>query len=315
MADFSIIIPHRGDGIGLWATIHSCEDDLKFSTKKYDYNYVIVTNGELGTEVKQTLDALEKSGRLLAHKHFDQPITPPLARTIGVELSDSEILFFFDNHCLVSRHYFDRAMIDMQNPEIDMLHSTTIFYNGQSPQYHYKLKLKYNFWAESAAFPTNPMKPYKIGAGGHGGFVIRKSTWNEIGGYGPSDLFKGYGGEEMAFDLKLWRLGKTVWLDPLLIHYHYNGNRGYPRHFSNEYYTNLLVSALVIGGPKWFNIVFESFITGSHMQIKSSCPKPMYDLGEIAYKRGIEYSKELDKIAKFTLDELLLKWIPELVSY
>ncbi len=314
MSDFSIIIPHRGEGLGLWATIHSCEDDLQFSQKKHDYNYVIVTNGDLTEDSKMTLEFLEKSGRLYKHQHFESPITPPKARSIGASLSDGKLLFFFDNHCLVSRHYFDRAVMDMENPEMDMLHSTTIFYGSQAPQYQYKLRLKYNFWGENNSFPTN-WKSYKIAAGGHGGFLIRKTVWDEVGGYGPDDLFKGYGGEEMLFDLKMWRLGKTNWLDPKLIHYHYNGNRGYGRHFSNEYYTNLLVSALVVGGEKWFDIVFKSFTTGLHIQIKDRCPLPMFALGEIAYKRGIEYSRYLDSISKYTLDELIPYWTTNCVAF
>ena len=162
MSDFTIIIPHRGSGLGLWATIHSCEDDLKYSTKNYNYNYVIITNGEFTVDTKQTLEFLKKSGRLLAHEHSEKPLSPPKARTRGVELSDGKILFFFDNHCIVSRAYFDRAIIALKKPEMDMLHSTTIFYNGQPPQLQYKLRLKYNFWGETdGAFPRD-YKPYKI---------------------------------------------------------------------------------------------------------------------------------------------------------
>jgi Glycosyl transferase family 2 len=315
MSDFSIVIPHRGDGIGLWATIHSCEDDLKYSTKRYNYNYVIVSNGELTMDSKQTLESLKKSGRLLKHIHSDQPVTPPKARSLGADAADGDVLFFFDNHCLVSRAYFDRALLDFKDYNMDMLHSTTVFYEGQPPQYQYKLRLRYNFWGETdGAFPRD-YKPYRIGVAGHGGFAVRKDVWHEVGAYGPDDLFQGYGGEEMLFDLKMGRMGKNNWIDSRMVHYHYNGNRGYSRHFTNEYYINLLVSALVIGGKKWFDIIFESFVTGTHLQIKKKCPLPMYDLGEIAWNRGIEYSKYLDSVCQYSLDELLLKWNREGVVY
>jgi hypothetical protein len=56
--DFSIIIAHRGNTLGLWATIHSCEVELAGSD--FDYEYIVVTNGE---ESKyDELDLLPRAG-------------------------------------------------------------------------------------------------------------------------------------------------------------------------------------------------------------------------------------------------------------
>src|SRR6185503_8958552 len=97
MKDFTIIIPHRGNALGLWATIHSCEDDLKGSAS--DYNYVIVSNGEeTSPETNAILKSLDKSGKLLHHYHTDDPLSPPEARERGAQIADSGLLFFFDNH-------------------------------------------------------------------------------------------------------------------------------------------------------------------------------------------------------------------------
>jgi GT2 family glycosyltransferase len=165
------------------------------------------------------------------------------------------------------------------------------------------LKLDYNFWGETLKHPKDDFKPYMIGAGGHGGFAITRSLWDAVGGYGPANLFFGYGGEEMVFDLKLWRMGHKVFIDPKVIHYHYPGGRGYSRHHTDEYYANLLASAHVIGGEKWLYKVFDSFITRNHFRLKPK--KHWYDILEEAYFRSAEYAQELDAQSVMTLDEVL----------
>jgi hypothetical protein len=303
MTDFTIIIPHRGSALGLWATIHSCEEDLLRSKKTY--NYVIVTNGgEFDVDTRNTLQQLEATGRLLKHLHFDEPLSPPVARQRGSAAADGELLFFFDNHCLVGRQYFDRAVLDFESEDIGLLHSTTMFHSGQGTHYQYELTLPFNFWAQSALQPYEGRhKPYRIAAGGHGAFVVRRSVWEACGGYGPESLFVGYAGEELACDLKLWRLGKEVWLDPNLSHYHYAGARGYPRHYYDDYYINLLVSAHVAGGEEWLYKLFDSFVTKCHLRLGAALP--MYDLLQIAHNRSAEYARLVDASSVRTLNETL----------
>ena len=303
MADFSIIIPHRGNALGLWATIHSCEEDLL--GLDFDYNYVIVTNGEkLDADALNTIHYLESSKRLLAHVHSDVALSPPAARQRGASVADGNLLCFFDNHCLVGKRYFERVVADFEGRPLDMLHSTTKFYSSQGAHYHYTLKLDYNFWAESSQFPQKEFTMYPLAAGGHGGFVVRKTAWDEVGGYGPEELLQGYGGEELLFDLKMWRLGKTNHIDPRLIHYHYAGNRGYSRHYTDEYYLNLLTSANVIGGEQWLYRLFDSFLNGKHLRLNPGAS--MYELMETAYNRSATYAKRLDAKSVRTLDESLV---------
>jgi hypothetical protein len=277
---------------------------MELESSKFTYNYVIVTNGEpLPAEAKSTLLHLGRTGRLLKHEHTDDPLSPPEAREIGASIADGQLLFFFDNHCVLAPRYFERAALDMNQLGIDVLHSTTRFYAGDNTHYHYRLKLDYNFWAESATAPQNDYKPYKIAAGGHGGFVVRKSVWEELGGYGPSSLLRGYGGEELIFDLKAWLYGKTVYLDPKLVHFHYAGDRGYSRHFTDEYYVNMLVSANVIGGETWMFKVLDSFVRGGHMRLHPQVS--MYDILVSAYERSAEYARQVQSRSRCSLDELL----------
>jgi hypothetical protein len=301
--DLSIVIPHRGNTLGLWATVHSCEEDLRNS--KLDYEFVLVTNGApLLADDLQLIHAMKEGGRLRAHHHTDLPLTPPNARQIGADLCSGKVLFFFDNHCLLARDYFSRAIHDFDNEDIDVLHSTTCFYTSTGMHYHYLLNLEYNFWGSSQMLPQDEYRPYQIAAGGHGGFAVRRSVFNDVGGYGPSELLTGYGGEEMIFDLKMWRLGYKVWLDPKVIHYHFAGNRGYARHYTDDYYTNILTAANVIGGAKWLDTLSRSLLFKHHTRM--SPKKTVYDLLKDAKNKSAQYAAELDAQSKYSLDELLV---------
>jgi hypothetical protein len=184
-----------------------------------------------------------------------------------------------------------------------VLHSTTCYYASDQKLYHYPLGLEKNFWAdEMADAPAQSMEPYKVAMGGHGGFVVRRSAWEEVGGYGPIMMFIGWAGEEPYFDLKAWMFGKTVWLDPQLVHYHYADVRPYSRHHSDDYYRNLMLAAHLIGGVEWLNKVYESFCLDKRREDPTV---PMFDLFKYAHDRGTSHHKWIVDRQLFSLDELL----------
>jgi glycosyl transferase family 2 len=312
--DLSIIIAHRGDPIGLWATLHSCEIELDGSGLTYEY--CICVNGEAGSkrasktslvalDLERLLSLFSKSGRIKHLTLMQRDLSPPTARQKAASHATGEYLFFLDNHCLVGKQYFSRALHSMRRYNMDMLHSTTRFFSGDIDVYHYKLKLAHNFWAEGATTPEKGCMPYRIAAAGHGGFVVRADVWREVGGYW--DGFEGYGGEEIYFDLKMALLGKTNWIDPQFVHYHYAGTRSYPRHYSAAYYRNLMMCANIIGGEKWLHRVYESFAKNF------PAPKghPMYGLMMEAEEKSRSHAQWLSKQTSLTLDELLTQFESE----
>jgi hypothetical protein len=319
MKDFSIVIAHRGDPMGLWSTIHSCESELAGSD--YDYEYCLCLNGEgerrrtekIGTriltpDVERVLHFLEKSGRGGKQTVLQRSVSPPTARQIATKNAKGRYLFMLDNHCLVGKNYFSRALESFERYEMDLLHSTTKFFTTEI-SYEYALTLKSNFWGYSRENPRHESEPYEIAAGGHGGFAVRSSVWKTLGGYW--DGFVGYGGEELSVDLQLWMMGYTVGLDPNMIHYHWAGKRPYQRHFTADYYRNMMMSAHLVGGEKWLYTVYQSFA--------KNFPKvrdyPMHDLLLEAYYKSNPQAKRIADRSVRTLDEQMEFFVQNGISH
>lgn len=287
--------------MGLWATIESCEVDLAKSG--YTWNYSIVCNGDkkLSPESSLLLTKLDKAKKVANVIITSDVYTPPEARQIASEHADGRLLAFFDNHCIVHKDYFARAYVDFETYDITLLHSTTKFFDDEPLCYHYLLDWKTTFWAHPCVWLGNPYKAYKIAAGGHGGFVVDREKWERFGGYGPKKLFVGYAGEELTTDLRLWMHGGSVWLDPQMIHTHYVGNRGYRRHYTDDFFTNLMASAYIIGGQQVMENVCLHFVNNSH----SVTGTPMYDLMQNAYDRSKDYAAEVQAKSIMNFQELL----------
>lgn len=325
--DFTIVIAHRGNALGFWATITSCEMELQ--GQGFDYNYVIVENGIyqgryneskriFETEVPivdpdfiTVVDELEKGGKLRQKLLHPNPLSPPAARQMGVQFVDGKYIFFFDNHCIVEKDYFRRAIADFENnSNIAVLHSSYKYYFNSFMHYEYKMTLEKNFWGEASMFPQNELKPYRVGMCGHGGFAVRKDVWDAVGGYW--DGFDGYGGEEPYFDLKCWEMGYEVWIDPRVVHYHFAGNRGYRRHYTDEYYINMMCVANIIGGQHWLEKVGMNFMKNYP---KSSTGKSMFDLQMIAQEKSQDHADYLASIRKRDLDETLAYFRANLIAH
>jgi hypothetical protein len=302
--DISIIIAHRGPEMGLWATIHSCDMELRDSG--FTYEFIVVVNGEerLSDDMKRLEDNLDKVHKLADFVHVVQPMSPPSARQLGTASAKGKYLFFFDNHCLVGRNYFHRAIASMEKHGIEMLHSTTRFWEGDGDYFEYRLTLKRDFWVEGPyKTPQSTDEPYRCAMAGHGGFVVTRTLWDELNGYWEG--FTGYGGEEPYWDLKCWLLGKSVWIDPKLIHYHWAGKRSYSRHLTNDYFTNMLMCANIIGGEQWLFNVYKSFAKYTRLATREEKPEPLFTLLQRAAELSHSRAQWVRSKQVISLDELL----------
>ena len=307
MSSFDIVIAHRGPEMGLWMTVSSCE--IALCGSGYDYRYHIVENGGSGgSDLEMTLDRLEKTGKLGSIVRSEEPLSPPVARNIGARVGYRDLIFFLDNHVMVEKDYFNHAVNTMGFELCDALHSVTAYWPGEPLRYHYRLTLERNFWGYQLWEPALPNEPYRIAVGGHGGFVVRRSTWEEVGGYWEG--FEGYGGEETYFDLKLALLDKTNWLDPRMVHWHHPGKRPYARDKSDDFLKNMMMAANIIGGEKWAQRVKsglqigERWATGTLAGSWNGCRvTPLY---EAAIAKSSQHAAWLHTVQRRTLNQQLV---------
>jgi hypothetical protein len=311
--DISIIIAHRGAPMGLWMTIESCILDLE--NTGFTFEFRICCNGtpKLNEDEEKIKHFLGKSGWHGEFVHVAEAMAPPSARQLVTEDANGTYLFFFDNHCMVRPGYFRRALQTMENG-VDYLHSSVRFFAGEGIDYSYHLCLKRDFWTEKPyRVPQDPENPYRIATAGHGGFAVRTKLWKEIGGYYQG--FDGYGGEECSTDLKAWRFGKEVWIDPQVVHVHWGGKRDYDRHFTDGYYFNMFSSAYLVGGEKWLYTVFKS-ASGSTRFVKKDAPrKSLFDLMSSAQNRARQQAAWINERSVRTLDEALEYFEKEGIPY
>lgn len=303
--DVSVVIAHRGPEMGLWLTIESCHMALKDSGLTYEF--VVVVNGEadLSLDLQAQRHYLKKSGHLGDFVHSVEPLSPPSARQLGTWTASGKYLFFLDNHCLVEPTYFVRAVSSMRRHDIGVLHSTTKFWSGDETYYEYKMAFRRHFWVDKCHEESlSDTEPYQIGVAGHGGFAVTREVWDKVDGYWMG--FEGYAGEEPYFDLKCWRLGIPVWIDPLMVHRHWAGKRSYNRHYTDEYIKNLLMAAHIIGGEQWLYDVSESFQQSTRIIPPDGAePKPIIDLIEAAYTRSKERADWLNAHSVRSFDQCI----------
>jgi hypothetical protein len=301
--------------MGLWMTIESCMMDL--AGTGYTYEFRVYSNGspEMDEDELRIKHYIGDSGHHGEYTHSVESVAPPVARHELTLNANGKYLFFFDNHCMVVPGYFRRAIESMEDTGIDYLHSSTRFYNGDNGKdYSYHLSLKRDFWTEKPyKEPQDSSRPYRIATAGHGGFVVRTSTWKEIGGY--YEGFEGYGGEETSTDLKAWRMGKEVWIDPQLVHMHWGGKRVYDRHFTDSYYFNMFSSAYIVGGDKWLSTVFKSAGFSTRFVNKSGPQVSLFSIMQRAQTKATGYARWVEQNSVHTLDEVIQRFETDSIPY
>lgn len=306
MPKIDIVIAHRGPEMGLWMTLASCTQELENQRvwdSRTDWHFYVTHNGDekIDWPTENIVTYMGDTGRLTYH-HVPDAMSPPSARNLGAKEGNGEVIFFLDNHCIVQPGFFDQALHTMNRYNADAVHSVTKFWPGAKPRYHYRFTLERNFWAYQVD-ETDHCLPYMIGGGAHGAFAVRRSVWEELGGYWNG--FKGYGGEEMYWELLMGLTDKKNYLDPDMIHWHHPGARPYPRETSLDFLTNMMSCANIIGGEKWLNRVSNGL---SLIESRATEPREI-DFGKLRLyvleKTGTQ-ADLVRKISKRTLNEQLL---------
>ena len=280
-----IIIAHRGEWQHLWFSVQSCTMALEHCPAQF--KFIIVDNGRgsepLPAVAREVLDDFANAGRLDL-LIVPEPLSPPSARNLGAGRGSGDLLFFFDNHVLPAPNYFSRAIEQMTEKNIDLLHSSWRYGAGDL-RYHYRLGQ--SFWVPPESHtPIDRNEPYRCAASGHGGFILRRSVWKRLHGYWGG--FVEWGGEEVYLDLKMWLTGHEVWIDPKLVHAHLPGARSYPRSESPNFVLNTLMTANILGGPELARETFKAL-----RRIPTNVCFDMSAILRVALERSAAHAQEL----------------------
>jgi hypothetical protein len=187
------------------------------------------TSGDSRDSLNLAIEYARSTGHLGKVFDIQEPLSPPAARNIGAAAGKGEFIFFFDDHCDVAPAYFQNAVDTFESVGADCLHGVVEHnYDGEAftetlgKTFHLNLdELDEDFWGTPAPTPYKS-HPYRVAVAPHSSFAIKRSVWEEIGGYW--DGFVGWRGGASYLSLKLNMLDKAVYLDPNISHWHFFGN-------------------------------------------------------------------------------------------
>ena len=329
-----IVIPHhRGlftpgqPTPGLSLTVMSIEAELRDSG--LDYRYFVVNNGnpQTGDErdcLNLFLEYLDTTGHVGKVFEIPEAMSPPNARNLGAAAGSAELLFFFDDHISLGPGFFGNILSTFEVTGCAAVFPRMygLVEHPEKRVYHHRLTLDKNFWGVPS-FDAYAPSAYRVASANHGAFGIRRSAWNEVGGYW--DGFVGWGGEEAELNLKLNLLDKAVYLDPRAEHWHHfspPGKYTYSRP-PEQTFTNYFCAANIIGGQRWAQKVADSiqsrFVKGAvnkaPTETLAQIPRYMEGLLAEAVARSATQAKWMAAHRKRTLDEQLALFQREGVAH
>jgi hypothetical protein len=300
------------------------------------------TSGDSRDSLNLAIEYARSTGHLGKVFDIQERLSPPAARNIGAAVGKGDLIFFFDDHCDVDPAYFKNAINTFEATGADCLHGVVEFNRGDCSwelskvfssvlrSFHFNLdRLEHDFFGQPSSTPYSST-PYQIAGAPHSSFAIKRSVWEEIGGYW--DGFLGWGrGEASYLSLKLNMLDKSIYLDPAMRHWHFFGNlRDYKtcRILQSESsgkdlesipftggrflsFHNMLCVANIIGGMQWARKVADSLARREEI-----LPKTVYDsMLETAIAWSEDHARWFASKRKRTLDEQLEKFSREGVAF
>ena len=296
----SIVIPVRGKENELWFTLQGLlnaglEDGIE----------VVVVDNDPSDHVRDVCESFGRSCLRYVEAGEVKGVNYP--RSVGASEARGEWLMMLDSHVLMRPGSFAlmrERILEGAYPEKSLIHFGVSF---GSPEVWgaYRLTLHTNFWGTwHHLVEPNALNPYPIGATGNWAFLTRISDWNVMGGF--NEAFRGYGGDEIYLQLKYWRSGGQVLLDPQVSGSHWSGPRAY--HVTPlELVVNTAIAGRVVVGSSFLERFGEALL--EHYVQKGL----QGDHVRSALHRGVlqaQLSEELQapKQWRLSFDDVLAHW-------
>jgi GT2 family glycosyltransferase len=279
MPDVSIIVPYAQDWPHLYFTLNQCA--MLLVNSKLSHEIVVVGNNSGEPAIEDAAKLVTARDFADAHKArfiISQIPSNGVAANLGAKVATGKYLAFMDSHVVLSPNIFTECIKVIDNDiraglvHAPMCHTGIPFNpdfsymnNKRCYQYLYKewdLKKFPGVWyLNTGAFTGtynhfNPgLEPRQIVGCGHGFFMIRKDTWDKIGGYHTGQ--RAYGGRESFVTFKSLLFGFHNYTVPAVHHIHYNGRRLYEWkddkgcNGNDLFWRNAMTQAYSIGGEEW----------------------------------------------------------------
>ena len=296
----SIVIPVRGRENELWFTLQGL-----LHAGFHDRVEFIVVDNEPSKAVRDVCDYFARPMLRYIEAGDVKGVNYP--RSVGAGAAKGAWLMMLDSHVLMAPGSCSTIMERINSdiyPARSLVHCGVSF-GGPQVWGSYRLTLEKNFWGRwHYLVRSDTQLPYPIAATGNWCFITRLADWHSCGGL--NDAFRGYGGDEIYLQLKYWRAGGQVLLDPLLKGCHWSGPRAYGI-ASTELIVNTAIAGRVVVGEGFASQFLEA-LSASYVERGVDI-----DLARALVAKGIglaEQSSDLEIAKQWSLsfDDVLACW-------
>jgi len=280
-------------------TIYSIINDIP---EGEDYQIILVSNGEATSdkyEQRKKMDKwlsevpLSKRG-ILKVISLDEPINTYKAFQLAIDTYDcKDILMYCCAHIAVERGTLAKMLDLVRQDDVGLVHSPMLYMGGMVDKTGRSKLYGYNDpIGQGWNWTRHSDRPYRWHGGGGALSMIKLSDWSDIKAV-DLPLISGYDKTEMLLDMKMWMFGKSVWIHPDCLYYHWAKSRGYSWTMGQFYY-NAFLTYYSLGG--------EEFLR--EMNSKEAYPQPDSFLEKVM-EAAEEHRQFILGNAKWTLNEVL----------
>ena len=217
----SIVIPVRGKANELWFTLQGL-----MHAGFNEHVEILVVDNEPSADVREVCEYFSRPCLRYVEAGEIKGVNYP--RSVGASQARGEWLLVLDSHVLMQPGSWAQIRDRIESgayPPRALIHFGVSF-GAPLVWGAYRLTFDTNFWGTwHHLVPADAQQPYPIAATGNWAFLTRLSDWQLCGGF--NEEFRGYGGDEIYLQLKYWRAGGQVLLDPLVCGSHWSGPRAY----------------------------------------------------------------------------------------
>jgi glycosyltransferase involved in cell wall biosynthesis len=265
----SVIIPFAQEHPQVAFTVQAIYCELR---DRCDFEIIVINNycAELQSQLDHKKEKKDSGGDFLSkladssrtwlkYITYDKKLSHWQAKNAGVKISDGEILWFCDAHCIPSQG----SVIDMFNyyksSKLQGSLHLPISYMLERPGLELIYKLvadpEHGFVHYSFTRYKQSEVPYDVPCMSTCGMMLSRGIYDKLGGW-PEELGI-YGGGENFLNFTMAVLGLSINIFPTKPLYHYAAPRGYSWNY-NDYHRNRCIATYMFGGENWADLYIKN---------------------------------------------------------